>query len=112
MEIAKIAKSVVVMSNDDIEFKDPNEFLVYIVHKRDASSAEKVVFNLSDNVLSGITNVIAKNNQKLSIRAVCDEYHAHKSFYDGVSTGIPEQSTPPLTTTVTMDTTEGGHCHE
>ena len=89
VEIAKIAKSVIVDNASAVEFDDPQEFLVYVVHNRDKYSAEQVIFNLHDNVLSGIAYALSSSHQPISIYSVADEYAKRKSFYDGVSQGMP-----------------------
>ena len=97
VEIAKIAKSVM-LKGSDVEFKDPQEFLIYVVHNRDIRNSEDIVYNLSDNILSGITYSLSAKKKKLSLISIADEYLEHKEFYDGFSKGVPLDATPPLTT--------------
>lgn len=109
--IAKIAESTIAKHEQSAyEFKDPQEFLVYVVHNRDLHSAEDVVFSLHDNVLSGIAYSLKSKNKPLSVISAYDEYIAHKSFYDGVAKGIPKEELERYSQTRVVDSAyvEGG----
>lgn len=110
LEIAKIAKSVYTANMSSVtEFKDPQEFLVYVVHNRDRHRAENTIFNLNDNVLSGITYALSSKHQPISIFSVFDEYLSKKEFYDGVSKGIPIPKQESSNLQCITDSTEGGN---